>query len=250
MKRQALVAHLDDFLGAGRFADYAPNGLQVEGREEVRLIALGVTASQDVIDKAAAMHADALLVHHGWFWKGEPAPLVGVKRRRAAAVIAADMNLIAYHLPLDAHPTVGNNAELARVLGLTIEEQVGELSLLHIGRIIDGPMSVSAFSQRVEKVLGRRPQLFGDGGKTINRLGWCSGAAQGMLLEAQAHGCDLYLSGELRESTPYEAQESGCAYLAAGHTATETFGIQALGRSLEAQFPELECRFIASDNPA
>lgn len=250
MKRQALVAHLDDFLNGGRFSDYAPNGLQVEGREEIRLIALGVTASQDVIDKAIAMNADALLVHHGWFWKGEPAPLVGIKRRRAAAVIGANMNLIAYHLPLDAHPTVGNNAELARLLGLSIEAQTGELSLLHIGRILDGPMRASAFAERVEQVLGRRPQLFGDADKRVERLGWCSGAAQGMLLEAHANGCDLFLSGEVRESTPYEARESGCVYLAAGHTATEAFGIQALGRSLEAQFPELSCVFIAPDNPA
>lgn len=249
MKTKELIEFLNAYLEADKFQDYAPNGLQVEGSDEVKIVALGVSASLEFIEKARAIGADTLLVHHGWFWKGEPSPVVGLKRRRLGAVIEGGLNLLAYHLPLDAHAVSGNNAELARLLGLTIESRTGFLDLLHVGCLADGPMTAQAFAERVETVLGRKPQLFGDPEKTVSRIGWCSGAAQSDLLEAAALGCELFLSGEVREATPYEARETGCVYLAAGHYATEQFGIQALGRVLEREFPELKCVFIPVDNP-
>ena len=152
MKTKALVEYLKTYLEADKFQDYAPNGLQVEGKDDIRKIALGVSASLELIEKAAAIGADALLVHHGWFWKGEPSPVVGIKRRRLGALIESNMNLIAFHLPLDAHPTVGNNAQLARLLGLKTESRTGFLDLLHVGTLIDGEMTAAAFAERVARV--------------------------------------------------------------------------------------------------
>ena len=249
MKTKALIEYLDAYLEADKFQDYAPNGLQVEGSAEIKKIALGVSASLELIEKAKAMGADTVLVHHGWFWKNEPRTVVGMRRRRLGAVIEAGLNLIAYHLPLDAHREVGNNAELARLLGLTIEKRTGFLDLLHVGSIVDGAMTAQEFAHRVESVLGRRPQLFGDPEKLVQRVGWCSGAAQSDLLDAADLGCDLFLSGEVREATPYEARETGCVYLAGGHSATEQFGVQALGRHIEAAFPDVQCIFIPVENP-
>lgn len=250
MQVQALIRHLDEYLRAGEFRDYAPNGLQVEGRQEVSRIVLGVSASLGLIEAAARRGADAVLVHHGWFWKGESPRICGTRGKRIRRLIESGMNLIAYHLPLDAHEEVGNNAELARVLGLSIDVRAGEYGLLHAGNILSGPMTAAAFAERVSERLGRTPLLAGNGEKIVRRVGWCSGAAQDMLSEAAGLGCDIYLSGEIREPTYFEAVESGVPYIAAGHTATEQFGIQALGRHLKAQFPELELEFIAQDNPA
>lgn len=249
MKVTALIDYLDECLKPEEFRDYAPNGLQVEGRGEVMRIVLGVTASLGLIREAARRRADAVLVHHGWFWRGEDPRITGVKGARVRALIDAGLNLIAYHLPLDTHPEVGNNAELARVLGLSIETRTGEYGLLHAGRILSGPMSAEAFAGRVEAALGRRSLLVGPADRIVSRVGWCSGAAQDELGAAAALGCDLYLSGEIREHTTFEAVELGVPYLAAGHTATEQFGIQALGRRLEEAFPELEIEFVAQDNP-
>lgn len=249
MKVKALIDYLDECLKPGEFRDYAPNGLQVEGRGEVRRIVLGVSASLGLIREAARRNADAVLVHHGWFWRGEDPRITGVKGARVRALIESGLSLIAYHLPLDAHPEVGNNAELARVLGLCVEARAGEYGLLHVGRILSGPMRAEEFARRVETALGRRPLLVGPAGKTVERIGWCSGAAQDELAHAALLGCDLYLSGEIREHTTFEAVELGVPYLAAGHTATEQFGIQALGRRLTEVFPELEVEFIAQDNP-
>lgn len=249
MRVRTLVEYLDEYLHAGDFRDYAPNGLQVEGSAEVNKIVLGVTASLGLIEAAAERGAQAVLVHHGWFWKGEDARIVGVKGRRVRRLIESGLNLIAYHLPLDAHEEVGNNAELARVLGLSVETRAGDYGLLHVGSILSGEMTAAAFADRVERELGRRPLLVGDANRTVRRVGWCSGAAQGELAHAAELGCDLYLSGEIRENTTFEAVELGVPYLAAGHTATEQFGIRALGRHLKARFPELELEFVAQDNP-
>lgn len=250
MKARALEQYLNEYLNAEAFHDYAPNGIQVEGRPEVRRIALGVTASQELIEKAAAIGADAVLVHHGWFWRGEDPRLVGMKGRRAAACIRAGMTLFAYHLPLDAHPEVGNNVELARRLGIEIERRAGEYDLFFCGRLASGAERADEFAARAEKVLGRTPLLIGDGSRRVERIGWCSGAAQGEIARAAEMGCDLYLSGEIRESTTYEARELGLCYLAAGHHATEQFGIQALGDHLARVFPELEFNYINVSNPA
>ena len=250
MKTAELVRWLDVYLQSADFQDYATNGLQVQGRTELGRIAFGVSASLEFLEKAADWGADGVLVHHGWFWRGEPAEVTGMKHARLAFLIKHDMPLIAYHLPLDAHPESGNNAELGRLLGLRTDACLGEHGFLRVGAPIDGSITVGAFAQRVERTLGRRPLLIGDPNRMVRRIGWCSGAAQGMLAQAAAAGCELYLSGEIRESTPYEARELGCDYLAAGHYATEQFGVQALMRCIEAQFPGTETRFINVDNPA
>lgn len=249
MQTKALTDYLTGYLRADEFKDYAPNGLQVEGRAEVKKIVLAVSASQSVIDHAVSTGADCILVHHGWFWRGEPSQIVGMKRRRLAALLGADINLIAYHLPLDAHPDVGNNAELARLLGLTTEKRTGMYDLLNIGVPADGPVPFDEFCARVEKVLGRRPLVVGPTDGPVTRVGWCSGAAQDELMAAAAEGCDLYISGEISERTTYEARENGIAYLSAGHHATEQFGIQALGRHLKTVFPELEITYFDDNNP-
>ena len=173
-----------------------------------------------------------------------------MKGRRAAACIRAGMTLLAYHLPLDAHPEVGNNVELARRLGIEIERRAGEYDLFFCGRLASGAERADEFAARAEKVLGRTPLLIGDGSRRVERIGWCSGAAQGEIARAAEMGCDLYLSGEIREATTYEARELGLCYLAAGHHATEQFGIQALGEHLARVFPELEFNYINVSNPA
>ncbi len=249
MQIQELTDYLNSYLDTTLFKDYAPNGLQVSGKETVRKVVLGVSASLSLIDHAAKVGADAVLVHHGWFWKGEAPEVVGMKRRRLAAVLAADINLLAYHLPLDAHPDVGNNAELGRLLGLTLEKRTGFYDLLSIGVPSDGPVPVGDFLDRIEAVLGRRPMTVGQSSGMVRRIGWCSGAAQDNLMLAAAEGCDFYLSGEISERTTYEAEENGILYAAAGHHATERFGIQALGSHLEARFPELEISYFETNNP-
>lgn len=248
MQLAELTAWLDRFLEADRFSDYAPNGLQVEGRRDVRRIVTAVTASRAAIEHAVAQKADALLVHHGWFWKGEPAQVVGMKAKRMRLLMKADMSLVAYHLPLDAHPELGNNALLAERLGLTIESRSGFYDLLHVGSLPE-PVTAAAFARRVAEVLGREPQLFGRPERTVSRIGWCSGAAQGELAAAAALGCALYLSGEVSERTWHEAREEDILYLACGHHATECFGIEALGRRLAETFPELEVSFFDERNP-
>lgn len=249
MKVSALIEHLNNLLRPEEFHDYAPNGLQVEGTPEVHRIALGVSASLGLIERACTYGADMVLVHHGWFWRGEDARLTGIKGRRVRALIKANMNLVAYHLPLDAHPELGNNAELARLLGLTVETRAGALGLLNVGTLNEGPMSVVDFAARVERVLGRKPLLVGPKDGKIFRVAWCSGAAQDELTAAADLGAELYLSGEISERTTFEAIELGVPYLSAGHTATEQFGIQALGRHLKATFPELEVEYFAEENP-
>lgn len=249
MKLAELTAWLDRYLEAERFSDYAPNGLQVEGKADVRRIVTAVTASRAAIEYAVSVGADALLVHHGWFWKGEPAPVVGMKAKRMRLMMKADMSLVAYHLPLDAHPEVGNNALLAKMLGITLETRSGFYDLLHVGTLAE-PVPARVFARRVAEALGREPQLFGDGERMVRRIGWCSGAAQGELSAAAAQGADLYLSGEISERTWHEAREEDVPYLACGHHATECCGIKALGELLAETFPELEVSFYDDRNPA
>lgn len=249
MQTQALVSYLDRYLNASLFRDYAPNGLQVEGSPEITRIVLGVSASQALVDHACAIGADCVLVHHGWFWRGENPAVTGMKRRRLAALLEKNVNLIAYHLPLDAHPVVGNNAELGRLLGLHAEKHIGEYDLVSIGYPESGPMPLEQFLAGVESVLRRKPTAVGVSDGTVRRVGWCTGAAQDELLAAAAEGCDVFISGEISERTTYEARENGLMYLAAGHHATERFGIQALGRHLKKQFPELLISYFEVDNP-
>ncbi len=247
MKREELMMYLDGLLTPAKFRDYCPNGLQVEGRSEIARIVTGVTASQALLDAAIAIDADAILVHHGYFWKGEDGRVTGIRRKRLASLLAADINLLAYHLPLDAHPELGNNAQLACRMGWLAEGRFGEQDIAWLGGLAE-PSSLAQFSARVAQVLGREPLTLGDPQRTIRRIGWCTGGAQGYFEQAVALGVDAYVSGEVSEQTVHLARESGVAYLAAGHHATERFGAQALGEHLARQFG-LDCRFIDVDNP-
>ncbi|HJV93582.1 MAG TPA: Nif3-like dinuclear metal center hexameric protein [Azonexus sp.] len=247
MKREELVSYLDGLLESGRFRDYCPNGLQVEGRSEVRRIVAGVTASQDLLDAAVARGADAILVHHGYFWKGEDGRVTGIRRQRLRTLIANDINLIAYHLPLDAHPELGNNAQLARRLGWRPEGRFGEQDIAWFGSLAE-PMDLGGLVGKVASALGREPLVIGQSTQPIRRIAWCSGGAQGYFEQAIALGADAYLSGEISEQTVHLARESGVAYIAAGHHATERGGVQALVAHLAERFG-LECEFVDVDNP-
>lgn len=247
MQREELRTILDELLEAARFRDYCPNGLQVEGREEVRRIVCGVTASQALIDAAIKHQADALLVHHGWFWKGEDGRVTGYRRQRLASLLAADMSLFAYHLPLDAHPTLGNNAQLAARLGWTIEGRFGEQDIGFFG-VPPAPTFAGDLAAVVECSLGRAPLLIGEATRPINRIAWCSGGAQSYFEEALATGADIFVSGEISEQTVHLARETGMAYLAAGHHATERYGVMALAAQL-SETCGIECEFIDIDNP-
>ena len=253
MQRDTLRNYLDTLLDVARFKDYCPNGLQVEGRDEIRTLVCGVTASQALIDAAIALGADGLLVHHGWFWKAEDGRVTGFRKRRMASLLAHDLNLFAYHLPLDAHAELGNNAQLAAKLGWRIEGRFGEQDIGFVGvptrdAVPSAPTFAGDIARQVARVLGREPLLIGDPQRVISRVAWCSGGAQGYFEAALATGADLYLSGEISEQTTHLANETGMAYLAAGHHATERYGVQALGAHLEVNCG-VRCEFVDIDNP-
>jgi dinuclear metal center YbgI/SA1388 family protein len=245
-----LTAYCDQLLGAGSLQDYCPNGLQVEGRATVERIVSGVTASQALIEAAAARGADLLLVHHGYFWKGEDPCITGMKRQRLGALLARQISLLAYHLPLDAHPELGNNAQLAQRLGLVEEGRFGAGGGPDLACYGPLPAALSAtdLAVHIERVLGRRPQWIDAGNGRISRVGWCTGAAQSYLEEAARRGLDAFISGEISEPTVHIAREYGIHYFAAGHHATERYGVQALGEHLAARFA-IEHAFIDIDNP-
>ena len=250
LKRDHLLGLLDDELQTHRFRDYCPNGLQVEGREQVRRLVTGVTACQALIDAAIVEEADAIFVHHGYFWKNEDQRVRGMKKQRLQTLLRHDISLFAYPLPLDAHPQLGNNAQLARRLGLHMEgglEPDNPLSVGNVGRL-DEPMSAEDFAAHVEAVLGREALHIGDSQDEIETLAWCTGAAQGFIEQAQALGVDAYLSGEISEPTTHFARETGIHYFACGHHATERYGVQAVGEWL-ANEHGLEHIFIDIDNP-
>lgn len=246
-----LVDDCDARLDAAAIADFCPNGLQVAGRDEVRRLVSGVTASTALLDAALACQADAVLVHHGYFWKGEEARIVGMKAARLRRLIRHDVSLIAYHLPLDVHPELGNNACLAEVLGVPSparEPAMGVTGLLWHGALAE-PVDADVLAARIGEALQRPPLHVGDGPARIRRIAWCSGGAQKLLAQAAALGVDAFVSGEISEQTTHEARELGVHYFAAGHHATERGGVQALGGWL-AQRHGLEHRFIEIDNPA
>lgn len=248
--RDELVIYLHDYLGCDNFSDYAPNGLQVEGNAEINRICTAVTASEAIIKQAALLQADALLTHHGYFWRGEDPTVTGMKRRRIGELFSSNMNLFAYHLPLDCHPVIGNNACLANVLdvGHVQSHPAGKTpNLLWSGKL-SKPLTASTFSSLLNKKLGRAPLHVSGTEKRINRVAWCSGAAQDFIEEANQLGVDAYLSGEISERTYYQAQELGIHYFSCGHHATERYGIQALGKQLSERFA-LDHHFIDSDNP-
>ena len=245
-----LVKYCDDLLRANDFKDYCPNGLQVEGVPNVRKIVAGVTASQALIDVAVEKGADALLVHHGFFWKNEAPEITGIKYRRIAGLIKNNINLIAYHLPLDAHPQFGNNAQLGRLLGISVEGRFGcgtgdELAMY--GRF-DSSLSGQKLGALIEKRLHRAPLHIAGKCNDIKTLGWCTGAAQSYIEAAANLGLDAFISGEISENTTHMARELGIHYFAAGHHATERYGVHALVDHLSETF-DLEGEFVDMDNP-
>ncbi len=243
-----LVAAFDRILEPGRFSDYAPNGLQVEGSPEVARLVSGVTACQALIDAAIEEGADAIVVHHGFFWRNEAPVITGMKRRRIAALLAADVSLFGYHLPLDAHPEYGNNATLARLLDIRSESTlIPDDPVGNVGSLAS-PTPVSALLSRIEETLGRAPLHVGDPGREVQRIAWCTGGAQGYIDAAVAAGADLYLTGEVSEQTVHVAREEGIEFIAAGHHATERYGVQALAEAVCGELG-IEHRFIDIDNP-
>jgi dinuclear metal center YbgI/SA1388 family protein len=251
MRREELAAYLNGILVPERFRDYCPNGLQVEGRSDIDRIVCGVTANQALIDAAIERGADALLVHHGWFWKNEDGRVTGFRKQRLQALLAHDINLFAYHLPLDAHPELGNNAQLAQRLGWEVtgrfaEQEIGFLGSPGAG--LPAPTFARDIAARVATVLGREPLLIGDPAREVRTVAWCSGGAQGYFEQAILAGADLYMSGEISEHTVHLARESGVPYLAAGHHATERYGVMALGAHLAERFG-LHCDYVEIDNP-
>ncbi len=245
--RDAVERELRALLDPDAFSDHAPNGLQVEGRRELGLLASGVTASLATIDAAIAAGADALLVHHGLVWRGQDGRIVGWFRQRLARLLAHEINLFAYHLPLDAHPTLGNNAQLGARLALVADARFGAQSLGFIGAAAD--RTVDAFSARIARVLGRVPTVVAGDGRPLARVAWCSGGAQGYFEAAIAAGADAFVTGEISEPQAHLARETGVAFLACGHHATERYGVPAVGEHLAGQLG-IAHRFIEIDNPA
>lgn len=254
ISRTELEAWLEQTLQADSFQDYCPNGLQVQGRDTIRHIVTGVTASQALIDAAISHEADAILVHHGWFWKNEDPCIRGPKYQRLASMLANEISLFAYHLPLDAHPEWGNNAQLARVMDWIPDilpdgtpHRCGPGNLIWLGTPARD-CTVGELAAAIDTRLQRRPLVIGMPGQAVRRLAWCTGAAQGMMAAALQAGADCYVSGEISEPTVHLARETGCAYISAGHHATERYGVQALGAAIEARFG-VRCTFVDIDNP-
>lgn len=249
--RATLLAAFDAELQPERFKDYGPNGLQVEGAERIRKIVSGVTASRALIDAAIEAGADALFVHHGLFWRGQDGTVTGWMKQRLTRLLAHDINLLAYHLPLDAHPTLGNNAELGRVLGLQASARFGEQELGFIGSRVDGEAFADAdvLAWQIEHALQRPVLQVGPSGTPIERVAWCSGGAQGYFEAAIAAGAQAFITGEISEPQAHLAHECGVSFFACGHHATERYGAPALAAYVAAQLG-IEHQFIDIDNPA
>jgi len=245
------LSELNDYIGRlleiSRFHDYCPNGVQVEGRAEIRRIATGVTASQRLLEAATAWGADAILVHHGYFWRNEDATVTGIKKRRIAHLLQHDVSLLAYHLPLDAHAELGNNAQLALRLGMLPQGRFGEQDIAWHGELRQ-PQTLGQFAAHITDTLQRTPLIIGNSERPLRRIAWCSGGAQSYFEQAVALGVDAFLTGEISEQNVHVAEETGIAFIAAGHHATERYGVQALGVHLAQQF-NIEHRFFDMDNP-
>lgn len=247
MDRNELELYLNNVLETGRFKDYCPNGLQVEGRRRVNKIATGVSASLEFLEAAIEWGADAVLVHHGYFWKNESPTVTGMKHRRLRQLLLNDVNLFAYHLPLDSHPDFGNNVQLGKRFGWIADGRFGENDM-GWSSALPFPVSLESLTKHIENVLGRKPLVIGDMQSEVRRVSWCTGGAQGYFEDAVASGTDVYLSGEISEQTTHIARETGVAYIAAGHHATERYGVQALGDHLAEKF-DLEHHFFDMFNP-
>ena len=246
--RHTLLNSFNELLQPERFKDYGPNGLQVEGKENISRIVSGVTASRALIEAAIAEKADAIFVHHGLFWRGMDGRITGWMKQRIQLLLAHDINLFAYHLPLDAHPEFGNNAQLGRVLGVQPDQRFGEQDLGFAGAADFA--NANALAQHVQTALGRQVTLADPGnGREIRRVAWCTGGAQGYFESAIAAGADAFITGEISEPQAHLARETGVAFIAAGHHATERYGAPAAAAHVAAQLG-LEHVFVEIDNPA
>ena len=250
MRLEQLCEFCDDYLRVDEFDDYCPNGLQVESSAEVNHIVSGVTASLDLIEAAIEQNADTLLVHHGYFWKGEAQPIKGFKGRRIRALIRNNINLIAYHLPLDAHPEVGNNAQLGKLMGWQVEGSFASLGKhdIVLNGVLPVAMSLAELTESIETRLNTSVLSISCGDRPVETIAWCTGAAQNYIEQAAARGVDAFVSGEVSEHTFHFAREAGIHYIAAGHHATERYGVQALAGVIEKQFGVRQ-QFIDIPNP-
>lgn len=252
IEREELLAYVNNTLEPDLFTDYCPNGLQVEGAAVIQKLAAGVTASQALLDRAVEWGADAVLVHHGYFWKGEPSPVVGIKRNRLHTLLVNDINLLAYHLPLDAHPEYGNNARLGVLMGFPVAAQgpLQPTAARSIGNVAsyEAPIAMGELLDRLTQVTAREPLHVGDPNRSIERVAWCTGGAQGYIEQAVAIGADVFVTGEASEQTVHIAREAGIEFVSAGHHATERYGVQALGEHLADKF-KLDYRYFEIDNP-
>ena len=251
MNNLELERLLNEKLSTDRINDYAPNGLQVEGKAEIQKIITGVTASQPLIDYAVAQQADAILVHHGYFWKSENPCIRGMKGKRIKTLLVNDINLYGYHLPLDVHPELGNNAKLAQLLGIIdLQPLENSSTSIPVWGTLKDPVNAEEFAHRIEQVLHRKPLICTENGPhLIRKVGICTGGGQGYIDLAAAQGCDAFITGEVSEQTIHSAREQGIHFFAAGHHATERYGIKALGEWLAAEYG-LDVEFKDIDNPA
>lgn len=249
--RNQVTRYLDSRLKIDSFKDFCPNGLQIEGKQKLNKLIVGVTANQALIDSALERNADGIIVHHGLFWKGDSYPLVGIKRNRIKPLLEQDINLWAYHLPLDCHLELGNNVQLAKLLGLkniVSYEVDGVADLLWLGELSD-EQNVQQFSEQIKNKLNHQPLYLGNGvQQKITTIAWCSGAAQKYIVQAKALGADLFFSGEVSEQTTHLAHELDIHYLACGHHATERYGVQALANELKQKF-QLMIDYVDIVNP-
>ena len=245
MLRSELVEYLADFLAIEQYKDYAPNGLQVEGKAEIKHIVTGVTACQALLDKAVELQADAILVHHGYFWKSESPEITGFKQKRIKTLLVNDVNLLAYHLPLDGHLELGHNAMLGKLWAL--EDITPIPGLVRLGRLAKA-VPIKNFVEQVSNSLNRQVLHLPGGPDVVQTIAWCSGGAQNYINQAIDWRADVYISGEVSEQTTHIAREAGIHYLAAGHHATERLGIKMLGEHLAEKF-NIECHFVDVKNP-
>ncbi len=243
-----ITSYIDELLEIGSFKDYAPNGLQVQGKQKLKKIITGVSATQALIEAAIVQEADAVMVHHGWFWDKEDPRIIGMKHNRLKLLVEHDINLLAYHLPLDAHPELGNNAQLAKRLDIQIEDVMDQQGVGNYGRLPEY-ISLDQLGEKIEKSLKRKPTLVSAGEHAIRKVAWCTGAAQSWINKAATTGVDAFISGEISEHTVHVAREMGVHYIAAGHHATERYGVKALGEHVAAKFGLLH-EFVDIDNPA
>lgn len=255
VSRQMLSEWLNQSLQISNFKDYAPNGLQLQGKPFIKKVVTGVTASRALLERAVELQADAVIVHHGWFWKNENPCITNMKYERIAYAIQQGLNIFAYHLPLDAHPLWGNNAQLASVLGLQTNvvdgapETCGQGNLIWLGAPPKGMEKLGVLTKHIATILQRPPLFIGNSEKSISRLAWCTGGAQGFFEDAIAAGAEAFITGEASEQVFHIANETGVAFFGAGHHATERYGVQALGTALQAAFPSLEVIFVDMPNP-